>query len=117
MKSLYHNPRCSKSREALAYLQTTNTQFEVVEYLKTPLSSEAILEIPRKLGLPVSKIIRTTEALFKELALSINDQKSDQAWAEILAANPKLIERPILVTEKSAAIGRPLENIISLTKV
>ncbi|MDA7742126.1 arsenate reductase (glutaredoxin) [Francisellaceae bacterium] len=117
MNTLYHNPRCSKSRETLAYLQTTDINFEVIEYLKNPPSTEMLLEIGKKLQLPISKIIRTKEALFKELALSINDQKSDQAWAEILAANPKLIERPIFVTEKSAAIGRPLENIISLIKV
>lgn len=111
MYQLWHNPKCSKSREALSYLQSQSVRFEVFLYLESTPTVQTILAVQQKLGLPITAMIRSKEALFKELGLSLKDQCSDEAWAEILAQNPKLIECPILVSETKAAIGRPLENI------
>ncbi|MCF6777099.1 arsenate reductase (glutaredoxin) [Thiotrichales bacterium 19X7-9] len=113
---LYHNPKCSKSRDALDYLTKNVSEFEVIEYLKTPLSSDEILTICEKLNIAPKQLIRTKEKLFSELGLSTDDDLSHYQWAEILANHPSLIERPIVLTSNNAAIGRPLENIIDLFK-
>ncbi len=107
---LYHNPRCSKSRQTLALLQSRDIEPTVVHYLETPPTADALSEILRKLDVTPRELLRTKEAAYQELDLA-NPERSD---AEIIAAmvnHPILIERPIVVTPTAAAIGRPPENV------
>jgi len=112
--AIYHNPRCSKSRSALGLLEKNGADFEIIEYLKTPPTATQLAELCQKLDVGPTAIIRSQEALFKELGLSLTDERSPQEWFEILAANPKLIERPIVVNGKQAVIGRPPERVLDL---
>ncbi len=113
MTTIFHNPRCSKSRDAVELLQSRGIRFEVVKYLENPPSEQELGQIVKLLGIQPEQLVRKKEKRFSELQLG--DKKlSDQDWRAILAANPKLIERPIVVHDKKAAIGRPLENISQL---
>lgn len=114
--TIYHNPRCSKSRHTLQILEDHNIEIDVVDYQKTPLSVEKIDEICTGLGIKPQQIIRTKEQLFTDLGLSINAQKSRKEWLEILHSNPKLIERPIVQIDQKFVIGRPPENVEALLK-
>jgi arsenate reductase len=111
---ILHNPRCSKSRAVLALLQQRDVDVRVVEYLKTPPSAAELQEIGRRLGKPALQMMRTKESRFRELGLSTGDRRSDQEWFRILADNPVLIERPIVIYRGRAAIGRPPENILKI---
>ena len=108
---LLHNPRCSKSREAYNYLIEKNISFETIDYMKSLLSVNELQGIAKKLNLSPSDFIRKKEDIYKELSLA---NKSDSELFQAMSENPKLIERPILITADSATIGRPLDNIISL---
>ena len=116
--TLYHNPRCSKSRKALELLQQSNVEIAVVEYLKTPPSKERIKEIISLLNLEPRQIMRKGEDAYNEL--SLNDESFDNnQLIDAMVKHPKLIERPILVIEDSnnvakAIIGRPPENVLTL---
>jgi arsenate reductase len=110
---IYHNPRCSKSRQTLALLEENNVQPEVVEYLKTPLDANTIEQIVGKLGVSVRDIIRTKESEYKENGLD-NQSLTDAEIIETLVNVPKLIERPIVVNGDKAAIGRPPENVLAI---
>lgn len=114
MSILYHNPRCSKSRQTLALLEENNASFDVVRYLETPPSVEKILEIIEGLGGDPIALIRVKEALFKELGLNKTDERSAAEWAQILHANPKLIERPVFEHQGKFALGRPPEQVLEL---
>lgn len=111
---IYHNPRCSKSREALRLLQEANLDVEEVHYLKTPPSLEELDELCHMLALEPQQLIRTKEPLFKTLGLSLKDAKSRQAWLEILVSNPQLIERPIVTINNQAVVARPPEKLTEL---
>lgn len=111
MLTIYHNPRCSKSRQTLALIEENNQSVEVVEYLKEPLSAEQINELKDKLGVSVLEMMRTKEAEFKEQSLKGAD---DATLVQAMANTPKLIERPIVVKGDKAVIGRPPENVLSL---
>ncbi|MBI4755475.1 MAG: arsenate reductase (glutaredoxin) [Betaproteobacteria bacterium] len=110
--SIFHNPRCSKSRGALALLEAQGVHARVVEYLKTPPSREELRELLRKLGARPEDIVRKGEELyktrFKDRALG------DEEWLDVLAANPILIERPIVVVGERAVVGRPPERVLEL---
>lgn len=112
---IYHNPRCSKSRAALLWLQNNaeESELEVIEYLKQPVSRESLLEIISELQIQPRDIIRSGEALYKELNLKDNTL-SDSDLIDSIVANPILLERPIVRYQGRAAIGRPLDNIIEL---
>ncbi|WP_182866598.1 arsenate reductase (glutaredoxin) [Stieleria mannarensis] len=113
MTTVYHNPRCSKSRAALELLRSHQIEFDVVKYLEDPPSEKELQKIVKMLGIKPEQLVRKKEKRFKELGLG--DQKlSDRQWIAILAANPSLIERPIVVHGGKAAIGRPTENITEL---
>lgn len=112
--TIYHNPRCTKSRQTLSLLRDNGVEPDVVLYLETPPTAAEIVEIAKKLGKIPLEFTRTKEALFKELGLSKKDTRSDADWAEILAANPKLIERPIVIAGKRAALGRPPEDVLGI---
>lgn len=110
---IYHNPRCSKSRETLKLLRDKGIEPEIVEYLKTPPSAAQIETILRQLGMSARELIRTREAPYKELGLA-DKKKTDKALIKAMAANPVLIERPIVIANGKAALGRPPENALSV---
>jgi len=112
--TIYHNPRCSKSRQTLALLKEKGIEPEVIEYLKTPPSLNELQSIANLLGKEPLEWIRTGEKIFKELGLSKKDERSPDEWLKILADNPILIERPIVRTPAHAVLGRPPENVLEL---
>lgn len=109
---IYHNPRCRKSREGIKYLESKKINFEVIDYIKNNLSSEQIKNILKKLHLKPIELVRKNEVIWKEKYKG-KDFTDDQL-IKILSNEPKLIERPIIVSEKLAVIGRPAENIDKL---
>lgn len=110
--TIYHNPRCSKSRQALELLQIQGKQPQIVEYLKTPLREAELQELALQLGQPVLTMMRTKEPVFAELGL--DKDSSEKALLQAMAAHPILLERPLVSNGKKAAIGRPPENILAL---
>lgn len=112
MITMYHNPRCQKSREGLAILEASGQSFEIVKYLDQPLSKSDLQEIIAKLDIKSIDLVRKNETIWK------SDYKgktlSDDAIIDAMIANPKLIERPIVVNDKKAVIGRPSENILNI---
>ena len=109
---IYHNPRCSKSRQTLALLRENGVEPEVIEYLKTPPPVPVLQDLLKKLGLAAHEILRTKEDAYAACGLS-----PESTEAEILAAivaNPILFERPIIAKGKRAVIGRPPENVLAL---
>ncbi len=112
MIKIYHNPRCRKSREGLAYLQSKNVDFEVINYLKNPLTEKEFADLLMKLNKKPFEIIRTQEAVFKSNYKGKNF--TDDEWIQILVEHPKLIERPIVVKKHKAVIALTLENIDAL---
>lgn len=111
--TLYHNPRCSKSRAALQLLEERDLQPVVVHYLDTPPSAAQLREVLEKLGLPPRQLLRSGEDEYRELGLA-NQALSDEELIEAMATHPRLIERPILIAGDRAVIGRPPENILEL---
>jgi len=109
---IYHNPRCRKSREGIKYLESKKINFEVIDYIKNNLSTEQIKNILKKLHLKPIELVRKNEVIWKEKYKG-KDFTDDQL-IKILSNEPKLIERPIIVSEKLAVIGRPAENIDKL---
>ena len=106
--TIWHNPRCSKSRAALAILEATpGVEVEVVEYLKTPPSRAEIEAVLAKAGVRPSEAVRKGEGVVKEIALDVTD---DKAVLDAMAQHPILIERAIVITEKGAIIARPPER-------
>ena len=113
MLTIYHNPRCSKSRASLALLEEKGLNPTIIKYLETPPNREELTAILDKLGLPAEQIVRKGEALFKELGLKDRTLSNDE-WIDILVEHPKLIERPIVVHGDRAAIGRPIERVVEI---
>jgi len=114
MATIYHNPRCSKSRCALGLLQERGVDVDLIEYLKTPPTAAELDDLCTRLGIEPMQLIRTKEKLFTELGLSVKDDRTRTAWLDLLAAHPKLIERPIVVVGDRAVIGRPPEKVLEL---
>lgn len=111
--TLYHNPRCSKSRAALELLESRGLSAEVVRYLDTPLNPEQLTQLLSQLGISARQLLRTGEDEYKTLNLA----DSNLTEAQLIAAmvqHPKLIERPILVVGDKAVIGRPTEKLLEL---
>ena len=111
---IWHNPRCSKSRQTLQLLQDAGAQVDVIEYLNDSPSAEQLAAACEGLSLAPTAILRHKEALFAELGLSLDDERSSEEWLNILAQNPRLIERPIICINGRYAIGRPPENVQEL---
>lgn len=110
---ILHNPRCSKSRQTLALLEEKSIDFEVVEYLKTPLTVAELTVLLTKLGFDSAlDMVRVKEAEFKQAGLS-NTSSNEDILAGI-AAYPKLLERPVVITAQAAKIGRPPENVLEI---
>lgn len=112
--TIYHNPRCSKSRQTLQILQDNGVSVNEVRYLDTPPSIEELDALCHAMNIAPQEIIRTGENLFKELELSLNDDRSRKEWLEILIENPRLIERPIVKVGHQVVIGRPPENVLTI---
>lgn len=113
MITIYHNPRCSKSREALNLLQQKQNEIDVIEYLKTPPSADELKQLLKKLNMSARELLRTKEDEYQQLGLE-NTALSEQQLIEAMIAHPKLIERPIVVNGNRAAVGRPLDNIVAI---
>ncbi len=111
---IYHNPRCSKSRDSFNLLSEKGLKFEAVEYLKTPLSKDDLVQVLKQLNIPAKDLIRKGEKDYKENFKG--KELSEDEWIEAMLEFPKLIERPIVVKGDKAVIGRPLENVIELLK-
>ena len=112
MTTLYHNPRCSKSREALQILQQANEPVEVVLYLKDPLSEGALKKIIQQLGVSALELIRKNEPVWKQ-----NYKGKSLSEDELITAmvnNPKLMERPIAINKTKAVIGRPPSEVLKV---
>ena len=112
MITIYHNPRCGKSRSALTILTEHGIDPVVVEYLKNPPTKDELREILKKLAMKPEQIVRKSEEVCKE---SHADRKlTDDQWLDALARHPILIERPIVVRGDRAMIGRPPENVLEI---
>lgn len=109
---IYHNSRCSKSRNSFNLLKERGLDFETVEYLKTPLTKEELKDLLVKLDIPAKELIRKGEAAFKENFKG--KELSEEEWVDAMLLFPKLIERPIVVKGNKAVIGRPIEKVIDL---
>ena len=109
---IWHNPRCSKSRNALALLEEKKIDAEVVKYLETSHTHDEIAGLLKMLGLSARELMRTKEDIYKEL--NLKDENDEGKLIDAMVKNPKLIERPIVVKDGKAVIGRPIENIIKL---
>ncbi len=109
----YHNPRCSKSRQALALLQERGLAPELVAYLDTPPSADTLRALLGKLGIPARALLRTGEDAYKRLGLA-DASLSEAALIEAMVAEPILIERPIFETATRAVIGRPPEKVLEI---
>jgi arsenate reductase len=110
---IYHNPRCSKSRDALKLLQAQGIQPEIIEYLKTPLSIAELKTLLQKLALQPREAMRTKEAEYKDNILDDIDLSED-VLIDALHRIPKLLERPIVVVDEKAVIARPAEKLLAL---
>lgn len=111
--TLYHNPRCSKSRGALELLEARGLQPQVVRYLDSPLCAEELRALLAKLGYSARQLLRSGEELYQELNLA-DPALDDEALIAAMAEHPRLIERPILVVGDRAVVGRPPERVLEL---
>lgn len=109
--TIYHNPRCSKSRQTLQLLEDNGFQPKVVEYLNNPLDEKKISTLLKKLKVSVQDIVRSKEEEYKKLNLQAAD---DKTVLKALVKHPKLLERPIVELGQKAAIGRPPENVLEI---
>ena len=111
--TIYHNPRCSKSRQTLQLLRDNGVEPEIIEYLKTPPSAEELDDILQKLGMQPRDLMRKNETEYKETGMN-DDSLDRQALINGMVATPKLIERPIVLANDKAAVGRPPENVLTI---
>ena len=112
MITIYHNPRCKKSRAGLEFLKSKTDDFTVVEYLKNPLTAEELEKLLAKLNKKPQEMIRTQEAVYKQNFKG--KDFTDKEWIKIMVENPKLIKRPIVVKDNKAVWGDPAEEIEQL---
>ncbi len=109
---IYHNPRCSKSRQTLQLIKDANAEVEIIDYLNNVPTKEEMKLILMKLNIPAKDLVRKGEAIYKEKFKNSNFNEDE--WIQIMIENPKLIERPIVVKNNKAVLGRPPENIMEL---
>jgi arsenate reductase len=111
--TIWHNPRCSKSRDSFKLLEEKGVDAEVVKYLEEVPTKEELQEMLKMLGMnSAQELMRKKEAIYKEL--NLKDETSEEALLEAMIANPKLIERPIVIKGNRAVIGRPIEKVVEL---
>ncbi len=111
MTTIWHNPRCSKSRATLALIEEAGITPDIRRYLDNAPSESEIREVLAQLGIPAEKLIRKGEALFKELGLKDADEDT---LIKAMAENPKLVERPVVIKDGKAALGRPPESVLDI---
>jgi arsenate reductase (glutaredoxin) len=111
--TIYHNPRCSKSRQTLALLEERGIAPAIVLYLEDPPDAETLERLLGRLGIGARSLLRSGEAAYRELGLD-DATLTDAALIDAMVAHPILIERPIVVTSKGAALGRPPENVLGI---
>ncbi len=111
--TIYHNPRCSKSRATLELLEERGEEIDIVEYLNTPFSAVELKALLEKLDLNPRDIMRPSEGIFKGLGLH-DPHLTDETLINFMVENPILIERPIVVKGGKAAVGRPPENVLKI---
>jgi len=109
---IYHNPRCSKSRQTLNLIKEAGKDVEIVEYLKNPPTADELREVLRKLNLPVEYLIRKNEEIYKTRYKG--KELSEEEWIQALVEHPRMLERPIVVEGDKAVLGRPPENVLKL---
>ncbi len=109
---IYHNPRCSKSRQTLQLIKDSGQEIEIVEYLNSPPTFEELKSIIDYLGITPEQLLRKNEAIYKEQFKG--KSLSDDEWIQAMIDYPKLMERPIVVDGKKAVLGRPPEKVLSL---
>ncbi len=110
--TIYHNPRCSKSRETLALIREKGVEPEILEYIKEIPSRDELKLVLAKLNLNIKDILRKGEKIYKDKFKGMNF--TDEEWMTIVLENPKLIERPIVVKGNKAVLGRPPANVLEL---
>ncbi|WP_395118672.1 arsenate reductase (glutaredoxin) [Rhodanobacter sp. FW102-FHT14D06] len=113
MIRIYHNNRCSKSRATLALLQERADDVEVINYLDTPPIATELVDLLKQLGMTARQLLRTGEAEYTELGLD-SPSLDDQSLIAAMVAHPRLIERPIVVANGKAVIGRPPESVLTI---
>jgi len=113
--TIWHNPRCTKSREGVALVQESGCQSEIIKYLDNTLSVDEIRSVLKMLGFKSAREwMRTKEAVYKELDLK--NENDEEKLIEAMAQNPKLIERPVIIKNSKAIIGRPASTILEFLK-
>lgn len=110
---IYHNPRCSKSRQTLQLLQAQGIEPEIIEYLKTPPTADELNDILKKLAIEPRELMRKKEAEYKATGMD-NTDLNNQTLIKGMIETPKLIERPIVLANGKAVIGRPPENVLTI---
>lgn len=111
--TILHNPRCSKSRQTLALMQEQGIEPDVREYLKEPLSAAELSNLVELLGVEAKALVRSKEDEFKATGLDLNSASTDELIAAMVRT-PKLMERPVVISDKGARIGRPPEQVLEI---
>lgn len=111
--TIYHNPRCSKSRQVLQLLRDQHIEPEIIDYLKTPPTADTLKHILKLLHLKPRELMRTKEAVYRENNIG-NESLSDQQLIGMMVKHPILIERPIVIHNNKAVIGRPPEKVLEI---
>lgn len=111
---IWHNPRCSKSRNAMTLLEEKGINADVVKYLESTPTKEQLTDVLKKLNMSAKKLLRTGEDVYKEL--NLKDENDEEKLIDIMVENPILIERPIIIKDDKAVIARPIENLEELLK-
>ena len=113
--TMYHNPRCSKSRQTLELLRARGIEPEIVEYLKTPPNAQQLGQILDMLGLEPRQLMRTSEAEYKENNLADTSLDRDEL-IQAMVEHPRLIQRPVVISDGKAALGRPPEDVLEIVE-
>lgn len=111
--TIYHNPKCSKSRETLSILKDNNKTPEIIQYLKQPISSQALRNIVTKLNVSPKELVRTADQAYKDTGLEI-DSMTDGEVIEAICNHPEILQRPIVICGDKAVIGRPPGNVLDI---
>lgn len=109
--TIYHNPRCSKSRETLQLIRESGFQPHIIEYMDSPPSVETLRDLLKKLGMQAGDLVRRNETAFRDMKLASAD---DQTLIEAMSRDPRLIQRPIVVRGRHARLGRPPEDVLEI---
>ncbi len=111
--TIYHNPRCSKSRQTLALLKEQEVPYNEIRYLDDPPDPQTLRDLVKKLGIPARELLRSNEKEYRELGLA-DPSVDEQQLLEAMSEHPRLIQRPIVVRGDKAVLGRPPENVLNL---